>query len=80
LNDPNLVELVMTLKKDIIEVLCLTAECEEVLIRNQAQILFTYLLHKILQHQLPMREELEILIVKIALKPAINLAKRLGPQ
>jgi len=29
---------------------------------------------------MPLREELEILIVKVVLKPAIILAKKIGPQ
>jgi hypothetical protein len=50
------------------------------MIRNQAQQLFTSLLCLILDNKLPLREELEILLVKVVLKPAINLAKKLSPS
>jgi hypothetical protein len=48
LSIPNMRELILALKKDIIEVICTTAECEDVLVRNQAQILFTFVLQKIM--------------------------------
>ena len=31
-----------------------------------------------LDHNLPIREELEILLVKIVLKPSVQLAKKIG--
>lgn len=37
LSIPNMIELILSLKKDIIEVICTTAESEDVLVRNQAQ-------------------------------------------
>ena len=74
--------LILNLKNDLFEVICTGAECEDILVRNQTQILFTYVLQQILSENIPLREELEILIVKVALKPTVTLAqqfhKRLG--
>jgi hypothetical protein len=38
------------------------------------------LLQLILEYEIPMREELEIMLVKVALKPALTLAKKLNMQ
>jgi hypothetical protein len=47
------------------------------IIRNLGQQMFSMLLKKILELQLPMREEVEILFVKVALKPLFELEKKL---
>jgi len=41
------------------------------MIRNQAQQAFTLVLKVILENNISMREELELLLVKVALKPCI---------
>ena len=48
------------------------------MVRNQAQQLFTYLLPKILDLNLPMREEIEVMYVKIVLKPQERLNQKLA--
>ena len=68
--------LILTLKNDLFEVICTGAECEDVLVRNQTQILFTYVLQQILSGDIPLREELEILLVKVVLKPTVTLAQQ----
>jgi hypothetical protein len=80
-----LTPLILTLKHDLFEVICTGAECEDVLVRNQTQILFTYVLQQILSGNIPLREELEILLVKVVLKPTVTLAQQYhrrlgGPQ
>ncbi len=70
----------MDTKNKLFEVVCTAAEFDDIMIRNQAQQLFTFMLQHILDRNLPLREELEILLVKIVLKPALTLAKKLAPQ
>ena len=65
----------MASKDSLFETLCLGAEQEDIMIRNQTQQLFSYLLSMILECKLPMREELEILLVKIVMKPALLLTQ-----
>ena len=42
--------------------------------------MFTFVLTVILEQNLPLREELEILLVKVVLKPALTLAKKLNAE
>lgn len=69
--------IIIELKSNLSEIICLGAENEDIMIRNQAQQLFTPILNFILDHHLPLREELEALLVKVVLKPALQLAKKL---
>jgi hypothetical protein len=63
----------LSIKSDIFELICTGAELEDIMVRNQSQQLFTYLLTQILNQNMPLREELEYLYVKIVLKPALTL-------
>jgi hypothetical protein len=70
-----------TLKNELFELICTGAELEDIMVRNQCQQLFTHVLTTILDQNLSLREELEVLLVKVVLKPAVSLAKRLsGPE
>jgi hypothetical protein len=72
-----IVALVQSCKAQLIEVICLGSENEEIMVRNQAQQLFTYLTSLIFDNAIPMREELELMMVKVVFKPALQLAKKL---
>lgn len=74
---PSLTNIILSLKAPLCEVICTSAENEDLTIRAQSQQLFTFLLHTILSEGLPLREELEICLVKVVLKPAVNLMKKL---
>ena len=47
------------------------------IIRNLGQQIFAMLLRKILELQIPMREEVEVMFIKVALKPLMELEKKL---
>jgi len=64
-------------KKDLlIELVCLAGESKEIIIRCQAQALFTFFLRKILTLKLPYREEVEVMYIKLVLKPLEVLGRR----
>ena len=69
-------EIVVSNKNEVFETICLGAECDDIMIRNQSQQLFTYILKLILSNSIPLREELEILLVKVVLKPALLLVRK----
>eukprot|EP00347_Sterkiella_histriomuscorum_P023819 403333278 len=70
--------LILTLKHNLVETLCIAAEYDDIIIRNQSQQAFTMLLKIIIECQIDLREELEVLLAKIALKPALKLLKKIG--
>jgi hypothetical protein len=76
----NLEETIITYKKELFEIVCRSAEQEDITIRAQAQQLLSFMLIFILDRELPLREELEILLVKVVLKPAVSLMKRLSKK
>ncbi|CDW90832.1 sec7 domain containing protein [Stylonychia lemnae] len=75
-----LTNIIVTLKDKIIETLCICGEFDDIMIRNQAQQAFTLVLKVIVENKIPLREELELLLIKVALKPCIQLAKKLVPN
>jgi hypothetical protein len=69
--------MISTLRIPLIEIICVSSEFDDIMIRNQSQQLFSFLLTAILDNKMPLREELEVLLVKVVLKPALTLAKKL---
>ena len=65
---------------DIVEVVCISCEQNELLIKFQAQILFQYLFRIILDQMLPLREQLEIMYIRCVLKPVVTRVKKLKEQ
>ena len=56
--------------------LCRAGEFDSIVIRNMAQLLFSSLMQQVLDLHVPFREELEVLYVKLLLKPLEQLDKR----
>ena len=75
--ETELTEMISTLRVPLIEIICVSSEFDDIMIRNQSQQLFSFLLTAILDNKIPLREELEVLLVKVVLKPALTLAKKL---
>jgi translation elongation factor EF-1beta len=61
----------------IVEVTSIACEQEEVLIKIQAQMLFTFFSSQILGLKLPLREQYEIMYIKCVLKPILNRIQKL---
>jgi hypothetical protein len=61
----------------LIQFVCQASENQSIIIRNQAQQLFALLLKKVLQLRLPLREEIEVMFIKVALKPLLDLEQKL---
>lgn len=70
--------LILAHKDLIVEIVCKAGESQDLIVRNQGQQLFAFLMPKILELDLPMREELEVMYVKIVLKPQERLNTKLG--
>ena len=76
-DDTELSTILMAIKNTMIEVVCTGGELDDIMIRNQSQQLFTLLLKAILDLQLPLREELELMLTKLVLKPVITQTKKM---
>lgn len=62
------------LNKDLLmKIICQAGELNDLVVKIQTKNLFTILLPIIFTENLPMREELEILFVKVVLKPLEKL-------
>ena len=70
--------LILAHKEMIVEIVCKAGESQDLVVRNQGQQLFAFLMPRILELDLPMREELEVMYVKIVLKPQERLNAKLG--
>jgi hypothetical protein len=69
----------ITAHKDLlVEIVVRAGEISDLVVRNQGQQLFSFLLPKILELNLPMREEIEVMYVKIVLKPQERLNKKIA--
>ena len=53
--------------------LCRAGEFENIGVRTQAQLLFSQVLSKVLELEIPFREQIEVLYVKLLLKPLEQL-------
>lgn len=53
----------------LVEIVCRTGECSDIVVRSQSHPLFLFLLKQILEHKLPYREEIEFMYTKVVLKP-----------
>jgi hypothetical protein len=59
----------------LMQVMCLSCEQGEQVIKNQAQILFQLVMFQILDLKIPIREQFEIMYIKCVLKPLVNRIK-----
>ena len=60
-------------KEILFQVLCRAGEFNDIVVRNMAQLLFAQVLQKVLEYSIPYREEIEVLYVKLLLKPLEQL-------
>lgn len=64
-------------KEILFQVMCRAGEFNDIVVRNMAQLFFSYFLQQVLDLALPFREELEVLYVKLLLKPLEQLDAKL---
>lgn len=62
----------------IFNVLCRAGESQDIVVRNLAQLLFSHLLSTVLHLRVPYREQIEVLYVKLILKPLEQLEIRMN--
>lgn len=67
-------------KEILLQVLCRAGEFQNIIIRNQAQLLFSQILAKVLELAIPFREEIEVLYTKLLLKPLEQLDQKITAQ
>ena len=53
--------------------MCVAGEFPDIVVRTMAQLLFSQVLQKVLELEVPFREEIEVLYVKLLLKPIEQL-------
>ena len=56
-------------KEILFQIMCVAGEFQDIAIRSMAQLLFQQVLQKVLELEIPFREEIEVLYVKLLLKP-----------
>lgn len=62
----------------IAELTSVACEQEDIIIRNQGQLVFQFFMNQILVLKLPLREQFEVMYVKCAIKPVIKRMKKLA--
>jgi len=65
-------------KEILFQVMCRAGEFSNIVVRNQAQLLFCQVLTKVLEFSIPFREEIEVLYVKLLLKPLEQLDQKMA--
>lgn len=60
--------------------MCVAGEFQDIVVRSMAQLLFSQVLQKVLELQIPYREEIEVLYVKLLLKPLEQLDQKMANQ
>ena len=65
-------------RESFLHVLCCAGECTDIAVRNMAQLLFSLVLNKVLELNVPYREEIEVLYTKLLLKPLELLDQKIG--
>lgn len=69
-NNQNELKCLILEHKDLLmEMICLSGESTLIMIRSQAQSFFRFILAKVFELDLEVREELEIMFSKLVLKP-----------